>query len=196
MNTWEKKDKKLYKLNKNLKNILLEQEKDEKKKQERIYLSEKILTEKLLTEENAMQVKQSIWLIEDSTILSNFFVLTAEDLKEEYDDTGSIRDCLLEVLDTIIAREDFHLFGSLKNLDAFRDLYALCDIDNIHLEAVLRYLSSSEFSKRQVMNSFGSISESELLLRLNQYCGVIINHGDSIGEYMKKVSRQKVEKLL
>lgn len=192
MNTWEKKDKKLYRLNKNLKNILLEQKHEEKKKQERIHLSENILIEKRLTEENVMKVKQTIWFLEDSVLLSKFFVLTVEDLKEEYDNTGSIRDCLLDVLDTIIAREDFHLFDSLKNLDAFRDLYALCDIDNIHLEAILRYLSSSEFSKRQVMSSFGKIPESELLLRLNQYCGVIVNHGDSIGEYVKKVTRQKV----
>lgn len=124
--------------------------------------------------------------------IPNLFSIVVDKIELEYMKDGIIREELLTLLESIISKEDFSLFESDENIDAFKSLYKLSCTNNISLIAILNYLTDystiiSFVGKCKTADDFKSVSKC-----VSIFCRFLTEEGYDISISSPKIFQNQI----
>jgi len=125
-------------------------------------------------------------------MIPNLFSIVVDKIELEYMKEGMIREELLTLLESVISKEEFSLFKSDENIEAFKSLHKLSCTNNISLIAILNYLTDystiiSFVGKCKTADDFKSVSK-----RVSIFCGLLTEEGYDISISSPKIFQNQI----
>lgn len=129
-------------------------------------------------------------------MIPNIFSIVVDRILEGYDKYKCVDETLLNLLENIIAKEDFSLFASDLNENAFESLYSLVSLENITLTAILNYLTD----EKEMISMLSRVIELKELKgirrRLDQFCEFLLKNNVDLSIPKKRVYESRTTRQI
>lgn len=158
---------------------------------------EEILEREILSVEEIKKLSKIISSYDfPDILLSPIFLKTVSWMEREIKTKASISEELLLLLETVIAKDDFSLFDSLENIDAFGKLHSFLPHGSIHLEAILNYLTSQGYVLGKVKDTLEKQGMKDVSSKIYKFCDLLVENDCPFYVYSPKVYEKDYRQMM
>lgn len=178
--------------------INLKNDRIEKQQNRTLEKCKSLLEKKELSSKEIEYLNNAIFYTSNNIfdIIPNIFSMVVDKILEGYDKYKCVDEKLLKLLENIIAKEDFSLFASDLNENAFERLYSLVSLENITLTAILNYLTD----EKKMISMLSRVIELKELKsirrRLDQFCGFLIKNNVDLSIPKKRIYESRITRQI
>jgi hypothetical protein len=133
---------------------------------------EQVISKNDLKDEELEDMNKALlfYLLPLDNISPSLFSIFVSKLKDEYEKSGSIRENLTKIIETIVTKEEFNFLTSDETFTSFLELCSLSKSEDIHLQALLEFMLSKNYITEKVIEAFKVMSVSTIQERMTRVC--------------------------